>query len=887
MAAPAAQRGGFCPGEGPGREGARHIMDILSFMKEQLLFLDGGMGTLLQERGLAPGELPERWNLTHASEIAAIHRAYYEAGSHVVLTNTFGANRLKYRPEELVDIVRAGVACAQEARSSSAGPGPRFIGLDIGPTGKLLRPFGTLDFEEAVSLFGETVRIGAEAGVDLIFIETMNDIYEAKAALLAARENCDLPVFVSCAYGEDGKLMTGATPEAAVAVLEGLGADAVGVNCSFGPDRLSEVVSEYLRVASIPVFFKPNAGLPSVREGKTVYDLSPADFAAAVTEQIRKGVRAAGGCCGTTPDYLRALRAAAAGLAPVPLTDKGRTCIASYTHAVCFGDRPVLIGERINPTGKKAFRAALLAGDMTYILQEGIRQQEQGAEVLDVNVGLPDIDERDWLVRTVCALQGVCNLPLQLDTADPVAMEAALRCYNGKALINSVNGKEESMRAVFPLAAKYGGVVVALTLDEAGIPETAEGRVAIARRILARAAAYGIAAKDLIFDPLCMAVSADPHAATVTLESVARIRAELGCPVSLGVSNVSFGLPRREMINSTFFAAALDRGLSAAIMNPYSAEMMRTYRAHCALHGLDENCADYIAYASSCPVSEQTPPAPAGGTPATAAGSPVQQGTGPAQEHKREAHSSVGLPAAGAGAPAGAGGSDADPPLLRAVLRGMKEEAARLSGELLRAYETVPQAEGEPADATPAPLRLVQEQIIPALDRVGQGYESGRIFLPQLLMSAEAAKAAFVQVREAMQRDASGLRLRQETIVIATVHGDIHDIGKNIVRLLLENYGFRVVDLGRDVPPERVVEEVVARHAEIAALSALMTTTVPAMAETIRKLRASAPWCRIMVGGAVMNEAYAAQIGADLYTRDATEAVRGAEALCRELSEAT
>ena len=803
-------------------------MDIRNYMKDRLLYLDGGMGTLLQERGLRPGELPERWNLTHPDVVCEIHRAYFDAGSNVVNTNTFGANILKFSSTELEKIICAAIENANKARKASLGTQPKWIALDIGPTGRMLAPYGDLDFEDAVAVFAETVKLGAKYGADLVMIETMNDSYETKAALLAVKENCELPVFVSNAYGEDGKLMTGASPAAMVAMLEGMGADAVGANCSLGPKALAGVVHEYLTCASVPVLLKPNAGLPQAVDGNTVYDVLPEDFAADVATLIRQGVRIAGGCCGTTPAYIAALQSATKELSPVPLTEKNRTCISSYTHAVTFGQRPILIGERINPTGKKRFQEALRANDVDYILKEGIAQQERGVDVLDVNVGLPEINEEHLLKTAVCELQAVLNLPLQIDTSNATAMETALRSYNGKAMINSVSGKRESMEAVFPLAKKYGGLVVALTLDENGIPKTAAERLEIAKKILQTARCYGLKSKDLIFDPLALTISADSTAAKETLEAVRLIQTELGCHTSLGVSNVSFGLPQRDVINSTFFAMAMEEGLSAAIMNPYSVDMMKTYRAFCALHGLDENCTEYIAFASSALPTQATVQ-----QPPTSNHVPLQAGKTALQS---------------------------------AVIKGLKEQATRLTAELLK--------------ASVEPLRIVQEEIIPALNEVGVGFENKSVYLPQLLMSAEAAKASFEEIKRAMPE---GKTQNRGAFVIATVKGDIHDIGKNIVKLLLENYGFAVTDLGHDVSPETIVKTTVELHAPIVGLSALMTTTVPEMEETIRQLRANAPWCKVVVGGAVLNEEYANAIGADNYAKDAMEAVRYAESIAQDL----
>lgn len=802
-------------------------MSIRTEMKEGRLYLDGGMGTLLQERGLEPGELPERWNRTHRAEVVAIHQAYYDAGSHIVCTNTFGANGLKYDGAELESIIESAVENVREAARRSTAPQQKYAALDVGPLGRLLQPYGDLPFETAVELFAETIRIGVRCGVDLILIETMSDSLETKAALLAAKENSDLPVLVSNAYGEDGKLMTGATPAAMAAMLEGLGADAIGVNCSLGPKQLMGAVRELLACASVPVLAKPNAGLPVQQDGKTVFSVGADEFAAEMAEMARMGVRLLGGCCGTTPEHIRKMTAATRDCPATPLCPKNRTVISSYTHAVEIGETPVLIGERINPTGKKRFKQALLENDLNYILREGLSEQEHGAQILDVNVGLPGIDEPAMLTRVVTELQAVLDLPLQLDTSDGAALEQAMRIYNGKPMVNSVNGKEASMRTVFPLVKKYGGVVVALTLDENGIPETAEERVAIARKIRRTAAEYGIAPKDIVFDTLCMSVSADSRSALTTLRALRTIHDELQQHTVLGVSNISFGLPQRETVNAGFFALALENGLSAAIMNPYSVEMQKTYRTFLLLHGLDPNCAGYIAFAETLPA----PAAP--GQPAV----PAAQAESGATE------------------------------LQHAIIKGLKEPAAQLCAQLLQHT---------------APLDVVNTQIIPALDAVGRGFENKTVYLPQLLMSAEAAQHAFEQIKTAMLQSGEA-QLKKAKFVLATVKGDIHDIGKNIVKVLLENYGFPVIDLGKDVAPETVVETVVRERAPLCGLSALMTTTVPAMAETIRQLRAAAPSSRIVVGGAVLTADYARRIGADRYAKDAMETVRYAEEIDRIL----
>ena len=795
-------------------------MKLLDYLKHNLLYLDGGMGTLLQAEGLQPGEHPERWNVEHPEVIVKLQKMYFDAGTNLIISNTFGANTLKFELEELDQIVKHALENARTAAAESTGVQEKFVALDIGPTGRLLKPYGDFDFEEAVAAFAETVKLGVKYGADAIFIETMNDSYETKAALLAAKENSDLPVLVSNAYSEDGKLMTGASPAAMVAMLEGMGADAIGVNCSLGPKALAPIVEQYLEKASVPVLLKPNAGLPRDENGKTVFDVLPDEFSDDVAELVKKGVRIVGGCCGTTPDYIRETVAKTRDLTPVEITKKNITCVSSYTHAVEFGASPILIGERINPTGKKRFKQALVENDIDYILNEGLAQQEKGVHILDVNVGLPEIDEVELLKTVSFELQAIIDLPLQIDTTDVVAMEQSLRRYNGKAMINSVNGKEENMKAIFPLVKKYGGLVVALTLDENGIPDTAAERVAIAEKILKTAAEYGINKKDIIFDTLAMAISADPNAAHATVDSLKEIKERLGCHTSLGVSNISFGLPNRDFVTSTFFAMALENGLSAAIMNPHSADMMKTYYAYRALHGYDENCADYINFASNF-------------IPAAAAGTTQPAAT--QQEFKSA--------------------------LQKAVVKGLKEQAGELTAKLLE--ET-------------APLEIVQNEIIPALDIVGKGYEAKTVYLPQLLMAAEAAKSAFEQIKAAMSTG-NGATAAKCSFVLATVKGDIHDIGKNIVKLLLENYGFDVVDLGRDVAPELILEEVKRLHAPMCGLSALMTTTVPAMEETIKLVHAEAPWCKVVVGGAVLTQDYADRIGADKYAKDAMEAVRYAD----------
>lgn len=789
-------------------------MNLLTKLQNGLLFFDGGTGSCLQAAGLAPGEAPECWNRTHPDRIEQLHRDYIAAGADVICANTFGINPLRYPADCAVRVAQA----MQIAKKAADGAG--FVALNIGPLGRMLTPLGDLDFEDAVNAFATVVRAGAQSA-DLILIETMSDTAETKAAVLAAKENCDLPVFVTLSFDGTGKLMTGADPLTALAMLEGLRVDAVGLNCSMGPEGLLPLMETLYAYASVPLIANPNAGLPREESGKTVYDLTPEAFAAATAKLVQAGARAVGGCCGTTPAHIAALKRAAAGIAPLPVRPHEETVVTSFSRAVVFGYRPVLIGERLNPTGKKKLKEALRQGDMNTVLQIGIAEEEQGAAILDVNVGLPEVDEPALLTRVMEELQAVTPLPLQLDTSAPAAMERALRRYNGKAMVNSVNGTEESMNAIFPLVQKYGGVLVALTLDENGIPDTAEGRLAIARKILERAAAYGIQKKDIIFDPLALTVSSDSKAPAVTLETVARIKEELGAKTSLGVSNVSFGLPDRETVTATFFAAALDRGLDAAILNPASATMMRTYHAHLALAGKDPACADYIAAIERLGISA------AGGTAPVENAKTPQNGSGNLQF---------------------------------SILKGLREESTALTAALLEKEKE-------------SLLNIVETQILPALDECGKRFEAGTLYLPQLLMSAEAAKAAF----ETAKASLTEVPATKGKVIIATVKGDIHDIGKNIVRVILESYGFSVTDLGRDVAPERVLEAVRQTGASCVGLSALMTTTVPAMRETVALLHRECPHVKICVGGAVLTARYARDIGADAYCRDAMATVRFAE----------
>lgn len=811
-------------------------MNIRQRLGKQILFFDGGMGTLLQARGLKAGELPETWNLTAPEKVKEIHAAYLEAGADIILANTFGANRLKF-PENIREIVAAGVHNAKAAVAESDREA--YVALDLGPTGKLLKPMGTLDFEEAVTLYKEVAEAGAEAGADLIVIETMSDTYELKAAVLAAKEATDLPVMASVIFGENGKLLTGAAPEAVVALLEGLRVDVIGINCGLGPKEMKDVFGRMAAVASVPLMLSPNAGLPRSVDGKTVFDVTPEAFAADMEALIGMGAWLAGGCCGTTPAHIRALVERCRDMVPCVLTDKNLTVVSSYSQTVVLGEKPVIIGERINPTGKSKFKQALRDHNMEYILDEGVRQMDAGAHILDVNVGLPEIDEAAMMEEAVYELQSVLDLPLQVDTGHAAVMEKALRIYNGKPMINSVNGKEESMREIFPLVRKYGGVVVGLTLDEKGIPETVEGRLAIADKIYATATEYGIPRKDVVIDALTMTMSTNDRAAQITLDTVKEVTKRGGRTV-LGVSNISFGLPQREKINAAFFTMALQAGLSAGIINPNAASMMEAYDTYQVLAGFDSQCMHYVAkYAVE-------------NTPVTLAANTPEAG---------EKTSSTQSPAEKAGKTTKTAGEEKT--LQTYIVKGLKNQSAEATKALL---------------AHKAPLDIIHEELVPALDVVGRGFEKGTIFLPQLLMSAEAAKAGFEVLKEYMDKSGE-VRAKKGKIILATVKGDIHDIGKNIVKVLLENYAYEVIDLGKDVPPEQIVQAARETGASLVGLSALMTTTVTSMEETIRQLRKDVPGCKVMVGGAVLTKEYADSIGADFYGKDAMQSVYYAEAL--------
>lgn len=750
---------------------------------------------------LKAGELPELLNINDPERVYAIHKAYADAGCNIISANTFGANRFKY--DNVDEIVKSAVKNAKRTGKK--------VALDIGPTGKLLKPMGDLNFEECVDIFADVVKAGRDEA-DLVLLETFGDLYEIKAAMLAVKENCDLPLVVSMIFDEKARLLTGADVRTACAVVEGLGADAIGFNCGLGPKQMIPLVEELEKHASIPILVMPNAGLPESVNGETIFNVDPDEFASYMTQIAKMGVSYLGGCCGTTPAHLKAMIEATKDIEDKVPEFKNETIVASYSKSVDLSEGAV-IGERINPTGKKLMKEALRNKDMDYVLRQGITQTEAGAHILDVNMGLPEIDEKEMLCSGVYELQSVLPVPLQLDSGDAEAMEAALRLYNGKAMINSVNGKEKSMKEVFPLAKKYGGVVVCLCLDEDGIPSTAQGRIAIAKKIIKRAAEYGIDKKNLAVDALVMTISTDTNNAIETLNAVDYIRNTLGVNTVLGVSNISFGLPNREAVNTAFYTLAMSRGLSAGIINPNSRPMMNAFYSYKALAGKDESCQEYIKSAVDTEIVQKT--------------------------------------------------ENLD--LKTAIIKGMKEESARCAKELLENTES---------------LVIINDYIIPALDVVGDGFEKNTIFLPQLLMSADSAKAAFDEIKAHFVMSGAE-QVKGEKIIIATVEGDIHDIGKNIVKVLLQNYGFDVMDLGKDVKCEKVLEEAQKNNVKLVGLSALMTTTVPNMEKTIKLLHDNTH-AKVFVGGAVLTRDYAEMINADFYAKDAMESVRIAQEFFEE-----
>ena len=776
-------------------------MTFKELLEKKMLFFDGATGTQLQAQGLKPGELPESWNFTHPEIVEAVHRGYLDVGSNIVKSNTFGANPIKLKGSGLdcKATIEAAVAIAKRA---CGGRENKFVALNLGPTGKLLAPYGDLPFEDAVAAYGEMVRYGAAAGADLILIETMSDTYEIKAAVLAAKENSDLPVCVTMTFDQDGKLLTGATVEAAALMCEGLGVDAMGFNCGLGPVQVAKLLPQMLAATSLPIIINPNAGLPVEKDGKTCFEVDPEEYAELMYELAQQGPSIIGGCCGTTPAHIEAMIKKCKELQPGGYRDCKLTAISSYGKAVHLGEGPVLIGERINPTGKKRLKEALVAKDLDYVCRLGLEQINVGAHILDVNVGTPGIDEPAMIAKAVPALQAITDTPLQIDTSNYEAMERALRFYNGKPMLNSVNGKEESLSKVLPLAKKYGAVLVALCLDDNGIPNTAAGRIAVADKIIARAAEYGIESRNIVVDPLALTISTGAENAAIACEVIRTMKAR-GINTVMGVSNISFGLPGREAVNSTFFTMALQAGLSCGIINPQSKPMLDAYYGFRALAGYDEGCKEYVQHYADAPKATAT------------------------------LVSEMGL--------------------YDAIVKGLAEASRKAAAVALQSEK---------------PLDVINKYMIPALDFVGNGFEKKTLFLPQLLMSADAAKAAFEVIREAV-----GVGETQgETVIIATVHGDIHDIGKNIVKVLLENYGYKVLDLGKDVPVEAIVKVAQETKAKVVGLSALMTTTVGAMEETIKALNAVGD-CQIVVGGAVLTQEYADAIGANHYAPNAVSAV--------------
>ena len=780
---------------------------ITERLKKDILIFDGAMGTMLQNRGLALGELPEALNIKSPESIIEIHQAYIEAGSQVITTNTFGANELKLKGSgySVEEVIQAAVANARKA----IGDRNIYIALDIGPIGELLEPMGTLGFEEAYDIFKRQIHQGVEAGVDLIVIETMTDLYEIKAAVLAAKENTDLPVFATMSFEENGRTFTGCTPASMAMTLEGLGVDALGINCSLGPKEIGPILEQVLKYSSIPAMVQANAGLPTVVDGKTVYDISAEDYASYGRSFIEKGVRVIGGCCGTTDEYIRDLVEAIKDVEVPEIKTKRFSGVCTPTKPV-FIDGVRVIGERINPTGKKLFKAALKKQDIDYILREAIAQVEAGADILDVNVGLPEIDEEKIMVKVIKEIQSILDIPLQIDSTDPRTIESGLRVYNGKAIVNSVNGEDRVLDTLLPLVKKYGAAVVGLTLDERGIPSSAMERYRIAEKIVKRAEEYGIAREDVYIDCLTLTAAAQQEDVEETLKALALVKERLGVKTVLGVSNVSYGLPNRELVNKVFFAAALYEGLDLPIINPLDREMMDTILASNLLWNRDKGGKVYLENYKKIP-----------------------------QVEKSKAKAKANLD------------------LVDIIIKGMRDEARAATQELLTTKE---------------PLDIVNEYIVPTLDLVGDRYEKGEIFLPQLIQSAETVKSSFEVIKESLSRD-SGEAISKGKIILATVKGDIHDIGKNIVKVLLENYNYEVIDLGKDVPSEVIVEEAIRQDIQLVGLSALMTTTVKSMEETIAQLKRDKPNIKIMVGGAVLNQDYADMIKADYYAKDAKGAV--------------
>ncbi len=769
------------------------------FNTDRFYITDGGMGTSLQKAGLKTGGLPELYNIENPEAVLKIHKCFVDSGADIITTNTFGANRLKLGEEKLEAVITEGVKIAKES-------GAEFVALDIGPTGTLLEPLGQLKFEEAYDIFAQQIILGAKAGADLVIIETMSDLLEIKAAILAAKENSDLPVIATMTFEADKRTFLGTDPKTAAIALSSFGADAVGVNCSLGPDELFGVVEEILAFSRVPVAVQPNAGLPTIENGETVYKITPEAFASSCEKMIDAGVTVIGGCCGTTPEHINALSKMLECKTPVRREIKSYTAFTSARMSVVLdGENTAVIGERINPTGKKKLKEALRSKDYDYVINEALSQEENGADVLDVNAGLPEIDEAETLKRLVREIQAVSSLPLQIDSSDPVAVEQAVRIYNGKPIINSVNGSKESMDTILPIVKKYGTAVVALTLDENGIPPTAQDRLAVAKRIVEEAAKYGISKDDILVDCLVLTVSTNQNMVKETLKAVSLVKKELGVKTVLGVSNVSFGMPNREIINAAFLSEAYGAGLDMPILNPLSAKYREIISAHKVINNEDVSGEEYIKKYGTAEIK-------------------------PAAEN-----------------------TTLD---LKSIIISGRKALAKEAVEVLLKEEN--------------PIDIINNFFIPALDKVGECFEKGTMFLPQLMASAQAVKNGFDAIKDYMGETAP----TKGKIVLATVKGDIHDIGKNIVKMLLENYGYNVIDLGKDVDPETVAETVINEKVKLVGLSALMTTTVKSMAQTITALKNAGADCKVMVGGAVLNKEYADMVGADFYVSDATESAK-------------
>lgn len=784
-------------------------MTILTDLKTQILLFDGAMGTQLQDRGLPIGGIPEHFNLTHPEVVEAIHRDYVAAGADVITANTFQANTTKMAPDELDETIHTAIALAKKAE-------PKYVAYDMGPTGQLLQPMGTLSFDAAYEMFASQAIIAEQAGADLVIIETVADLLEAKIAVLAVKENTKLPVFVTMTYQEDGRTFVGVDPQTATLTLQNLGVDVLGVNCSLGPKELAPIVAKILDYAQIPVMVQANAGLPQMENGETVYKITPETYVAYTQKLLAQGVAVVGGCCGTTPEFIRQLRLLIDQTEKVYPEPKSGTFITSGLKTLEIGLGLSLIGERINPTGKPRLKEALRENNISYIIQEAVAQRDAGADILDVNVGLPEIDEAKMMVKTIVELQSLLDLPLQIDSSETAALEAGARHYNGIPLINSVNGKPSSIAKIFPIVAKYGGVILGLCLDDEGIPETAEKRFQIAEKIVHEAGKYGITPDRVMIDPLVLTASAQQEQVPVTLDTIRLVKERLGCKTVVGLSNISFGLPNRALLNGTFLAQAFGAGLDAPIMNPLSDYMMRVVRSLKVFTGQDTNSEDYIANEQNATIAVTV-----------ANGSGNQASTDDTLDLK-------GM-----------------------IIKGRKELTAAETRKMLE---------------TMTPLDIVNTYFIPALDIVGAQFEKGALFLPQLMQSAEATQQAQEVLKAALAK--SGQKSESlGRLLLATVEGDIHDIGKNIVKMILENYGYEVVDLGKDVPIETVVETIVTQKIKLIGLSALMTTTVQNMKKTITAIKTVAPDTVFMVGGAVLNEEYREFVGADYYAKDAMASV--------------